>query len=213
MKTTELLNILTEEELLDYFTRLKKKEKIKKLGDGQYAHVFQHPMYHNVAVKVFDPEEDHAYLHYLKWARRNQKNKYVPKIITVRTINQPETEDEYGDGAITIVFMQKLRPAPVRAIRQLIAQCMTYAEAADERGHYTADWQDMHKVGDFTAFDSDVWWHVAEGARKGTVSQPVDRDLASLAAFFAEEDPEDIHNGNIMMTDDGQLVFTDPLSP
>ena len=76
---------------------------IKHLGAGSFATVFQHPTDPNIVVKIVT-RRDPAYLNYLNWARKNQRNRYVPKILAVYKVRF-----KFKDSAI-IVFMEKLKP-------------------------------------------------------------------------------------------------------
>ena len=49
----------------------------KQVGLGNYAQVYENPSYPYV-IKLF--MKDTAYLTYLNWAKKNQRNKFVPKI-------------------------------------------------------------------------------------------------------------------------------------
>lgn len=183
---------LFEEELEDYIKRLTKKELMKKLGSGSFAAVFQHPIYHNMAVKVFDGS-DYGYRDWLKFVKRNQQNKFVPKLVSVHFVKN-EHNDEIG-----LVFMKKLKKAPVSSIMKL---------ASEWRGLAVRGGLELPpiRIGDykFRKFTIPVWKAVAE--------QATDKDVKAIAQFFAKTDPIDIHDANIMADEDGQLVFTDPLS-
>lgn len=179
---------LFEEELEDYVKRLTKKELMKKLGSGVYGAVFQHPTYHNMVVKVFEGG-DEGYKTWLKFAKRNQNNKYVPKIVSIHYV-----ENEYGDE-IGLVFMKKLLRAPVAKIRVLVKTLndalKSQRSIADHNYH-------------FEEFSGTDWFKISKAVAKS------DPDLAKIALLFSDVPPSDLHDANLMMDTDGQLVITDP---
>lgn len=94
----------------DYRDRLKKR-KIKKLGDGLYSFVYQHPTHKNVVVKV--TAGDDAYLTYARFAQANPQNPYLPKVLDIvpvtllcawHPINPEYHENPY------VAFLEKLDP-------------------------------------------------------------------------------------------------------
>lgn len=81
------------------FTKSLEAKGFKKLGNGQFATVFEHPNYPWV-FKVFT--QDPAYLFFLKYVIRNQTNPHVPK---VRGGIVPIGTDTY------VIRMEKLSPS------------------------------------------------------------------------------------------------------
>lgn len=102
-----------------YKTFLRQK-KIKKLGEGAYAFVYQHPTFSNVVVKVADMYadrlEDDPYLTYVKTAIRLKENTFVPKIYAVSVFeyykqSRKSTIFECKKPEMfSITFMEKLYP-------------------------------------------------------------------------------------------------------
>jgi hypothetical protein len=180
---------LFEEELDDYIKRLKKTELMQKLGNGSFATVFQHPVYHNVVVKVFDGN-DYGYRDWLRFVKRNQHNDYVPKLVSLHYV-----ENEYGDE-IGIVFMKKLSRAPVSKIKLLVKQLNVWCgkDKPIDHNYYFED------------FGKHDWAAIARKCKA------VDPSLAQVAAVFARNPPEDLHGANVMMDTDGHLIFTDPFA-
>ncbi len=89
-------------------------KRIKKIGEGAYAKVFQHPTHKDVVVKVFT-DVDASYLKYIQWCEKNQHNPYVPKLKgeLVKCIHHPSKKDIEIYGAFPsvyyIVFLEKLK--------------------------------------------------------------------------------------------------------
>ncbi len=79
----------------DYASFLK-KQKVKLLGFGMFASVYQHPTIPDMVAKLYD--DDEAYDRYVEWCLSNQQNPFVPKIYSVH--DYPEFK---------IVFMEKLK--------------------------------------------------------------------------------------------------------
>lgn len=97
----------------DYIHDIERLHKIKFMQSGAYARVYQHPVYHNVVVKIF--REDDAYASYLNWCVKHQDNPFVPQIADVKRIR---TE-------FTIVFLEKLKNSSSVARQVLCKQIMT----------------------------------------------------------------------------------------
>lgn len=193
MKVSELF----EESKPDYYNRLEHELKIKRLGSGAFARVFQHPTHPEVVVKIFT-DEDHAYQSYLKFCLSNQSNKYIPKILSVhKHVHEPEKKnlsiDELVDNRYTTVFMEKLKPATKAQIKKAIK------DLPIELSSYTPSFAELEEE-DFEALSK----------------QTTDKDLASFAKFILrvyknDDHWPDLHNANVMMRG-SQLVFTDPTS-
>ena len=78
----KLTDIIAEETVADYVKRLTKTLNIKKLGGGHFSSVFQHPVYHNVAVKLCTKQDPMAVL-YLRECAKRPGNPWLPKIISI----------------------------------------------------------------------------------------------------------------------------------
>lgn len=198
MQVSELIR---EEKYGGYVNRLIDKEKLRFLGQGKYGSVFQHPEFSNVAVKVFKAT-DNAYRKYLRWCLRNQSNKYVPRIISVHY---------RGDGKkIGIVFMKKLRRASKKQITELAkhATALMYSGNPEMYDSSREELRFLKAHMDFELFTNEDWDDLADAARRR------DPDLASFAEFMVKSRTNggDVHRENIMVDEQGQLVFTDPIA-
>lgn len=182
MKVKELF--LSEETLEDYSNRLVKTLNIKRLGSGAYAHVFQHPTFSNIVVKVFTAR-DKAYKKYLAWCLKHQNNKYVPKIIEAVLV-----KSEAGD-AYTIVFMQKMKKVSNNKFRAWL-EIMFGKKVADN-------------------YDQ-VNWEKLYGALHKAASKIKDSDFREVWDHVLSHGTNrlDLHPGNIMMRG-SQVVFSDPV--
>lgn len=180
----KLREMLVEETLSAYSDRLVKTLNIKRLGSGAYAHVFQHPHYSNVVVKVFQGK-DKVYKKYLKWVMAHQSNAYVPQIIEAVPYKVP------GGESYTIVFMEKMTPMSTLKFRRWLRDvCGQDAVQA----HHDYDWDDLLEEMDSAILLSN------------------DHDLREvwgcIRSFGAKH--MDLHSGNVMLRGT-QLVFTDPV--
>lgn len=171
----------TRETHSDYIDRI--DSKFKRLGNGAFANVYQHPK-RNVVVKVFDAKDDKGYARYLKWAEKNQQNPYVPKIHHVeRFTNKRENEE------ITVVFMEKLKAARYKHLEELIDKLPL---GYDLDQYSSSEW--------FRVSRSDVDdKHLIEIAKFFCQELPEGVDL-------------DLHDENYMRRNNGQIVFTDPFA-
>lgn len=193
---------LREESKPEYFDRLENELGIKRLGQGGFARVFQHPTHPDVAVKVFT-DSDTAYRSYLKFAQENQGNKYIPKILSVhRHVNNPKMRDKHRnvdqlvDDKYSIVFMEKLTPSTVQKFRDL----ETY----------------IHNLLGGKSEQSVLFLKLTPSEWKKLGEQSEDKDLAAFAKYMAKviksySAGSDLHIGNIMLRGN-QPVFTDPTS-
>lgn len=204
----QLIRRVQEESRSEYFKRLEDELKIRRLGNGAFARVFQHPTHPEVVVKVFT-DEDQAYNKYLKFCQAHPDNKYLPKILSVhRHVNNPfkpdhdRTDDEIVDDRYTIVFMEKLEPSTMRAVTSFAEKL-----AGPDYLDLAADKKD--DLFHLTLFRRPQWLALAK--------QKHDPDLAEFAKFFAATFTNssasfpDLHDSNIMQRG-SQLVFTDPTS-
>lgn len=198
MKVQELL---AEETVKQYIERLTSSLNIKKLGSGAYASVFQHPLYKNVAVKVF--EWDPEYLQYIKICKRST-NKWMPRVVSIHTIEMDEEKNRFhirfneepGKTDGTIVFFEKLRKATHKEI--VAAQEELCKDVPEEHQ------DDLLDTPSFEDWGTGHWQIVKRFAK--------DPDTKRFAALAIRMGFEDIHDENVMISDDGQLVFTDPVA-
>lgn len=180
MKVAELF--LVEETLKDYSDRLVKSLNIKRLGSGAYAHVFQHPKYSNVVVKVFT-NKDKIYKKYAAWCLKNQGNPFVPRIIEI-TPFKSETGDAYN-----IVFMEKMTPLRDATFNTWVKSIVGDAGLKAIQDHKYDRLFKLFQKAKIT--DSNL-------------KKVLDHILSYGADTF------DLHSGNVMRRG-SQIVFTDPV--
>ncbi len=183
MKVAELF--LVEETLKDYSDRLVKTLNVKRLGSGAYAHVFQHPAFSNVVVKVFTAR-DKTYKRYLAWCLKHQNNKYVPKIIEAVPFKS-DTGDAY-----TIVFMQKMTKVSESKFGDWLESM--FGEKIAAIYHDDEDWSKLYAA-----------IHKASAKIKDADFKEIWDHVLSYG-----EHRLDLHAGNIMMRGN-QVVFSDPV--
>ena len=58
--------------------KLYREHKIKAIGQGAYAVVFEHPSW-NYVLKIF--QDDPCYLAFIKWVKAQAENEHLPKIV------------------------------------------------------------------------------------------------------------------------------------
>lgn len=213
-------SFLIEETQVEYFNRLAKTLKIKELGEGAYAKVFQHPVYSNVAVKFF--QDDPMYVKYIRHCLKAQENPWIPKIVSVHKIKvdshryhfdlKGQTRDKFDQAYL--VFFQKLREATTKEIknaaRQIVADLPDsyfYPEFGDIGDNNP--WFDYRRS-DIRSFEN---WSIRTWLRIAKFSK--DEHIKQLAKILVAVEAKDIHDANVMMRDEGdrtQLVFTDPVA-
>lgn len=201
MKIQELF----EETADAYILRLTKTLKIKHLGNGYFSHVFQHPTYSNVAVKLI-VENDPDYLKYAKFCMRNPNNPYLPNIIDVVKVRmEKETSTLVTDPILGLtlpvkalnehlthlVFMEKLRPVSLSAVKKVVRSIVK-------------EIPELQKYERFADFEVEDW---------GTVYRSTtDKNLKQFAKYAVANRFNDVHEKNIMLDVNGHLVFTDPVA-
>lgn len=199
MKVQELLR---EESLHDYLTRLVSREGIKRLGGGAFSQVFQHPQFHNVVAKVYSGK-DTLFAKYVQWCLKHQNNPYVPKIIEEVVYHDPDPKAKIK--SYRIVFMQKMMKiktwaAFVAAFALALGLDATNNDEKEIIDELMADKYDMFilitavkrafELGKGDKHFVEVWKHIL-----------------SYGVWNI-----DLHQGNIMLRGK-QLVFTDPVAP
>lgn len=178
----------TSQSLDDYQEKLNKL-KIKSVGSGAYATVYQHPTEKRLVVKVFDPSEDLAYTTYAKWCLKNQENKYVPKILHYEEFSHKNKKPHIG-----VVILEKL----------------TVADCDDDFSEKINSFLRAKKIQNVNLYSLDyhsTWLKLARNPCN---------ELKAFAKFMHKISRSnkgfsiDIHSGNILFRKK-QIVFTDPL--
>jgi hypothetical protein len=183
MKVKELL---TEEPLAAYVSRLAKEHGIKELGSGMFSKVFQHPKLGDVVVKVVS-NKDRNFIRYLTWAIEHQDNPFVPKLLDIHS-HGARRKDKF-----TIVFMEKLkRPSHANLSAKL-----------------------DKLFGVDNVLDSLESARIATNQvvlRKALRNKELDPNLREVLKYLLDEHGEDLdmHDGNFMLRG-GQVVFIDPV--
>jgi hypothetical protein len=199
-----IVELLQEEELWDYKERLKDIEKMKSLGDGAYGEVFQHPRFSNVVVKVFDHKTDTSYKKFLRWAQQHQNNPYIPKIIEVHLLRTVRNEE----SAIGIVFMKKLKPCPRSVYNRLYNDA---ASALMSSREYRTD-PDIRRSVDRLLQKHEDFQHWPRFAWSLLGRHTKDKYFKEFCDLMSTSAGGDLHDENIMVDTNGQIVFTDPLA-
>lgn len=212
------LRDLYEETASQYEDRLIKTLGIKRLGAGVFSSVFEHPVYHNVVVKVVRRVDD-AYLRYAEWCmQQGTSNPWLPWIISMVPVTLDyEAHEMYGKpnpkvpvpkgkflphgrftgGNTFIIFMQRMEKAYKENIRDAIDYIATTLPEDVVEGLYLYDRRS------FLTFDQEDWYGIAK--------HTTDKHLAAFARMAVAEGFDDIHDGNVMMRGN-QLVFVDPVA-
>ncbi len=209
------LHDLFEERLSDYMKRLVRGLKIKTLGAGVYSTVFQHPVYHNVSVKL-TVQPDPKYIMWMREAQKHQHNPWFPKIIGIHSVMfhdenrrrsdvEADVHHDMADQMRHIVFMEKLRPLTISENRKAAKYMVGLLPKNMSRKFQELSGYDSIEIADF---DVEIWRALAKN--------PYDKNVAGLAGVIAKMgDYTDLHDQNVMMRDqDGVLhpVITDPVA-
>lgn len=156
----------------------------KYLGSGCYATAWEHPDLPDRVIKVGRSTHD-GWLGYAKWCVANQGKPMVPKIYELRRI-------EGVAHVAYIAVIEKLQPLTM--------------------GHSVANYQQRRAMNAY-------WDEQVEGLERFINNDLAERyvpDSRALEAagrmLHAAFGPggTDLHRGNVMMRDNGQLVITDP---
>lgn len=94
----------SKEDLADYHSRLQDL-RMKEVGSGATATVYQHPKSDTIVVKVGEDSESKLTIEYLRFALQRQNNPHVPKIYGVRRFKPPGPA---RDDAYFVAFIEKL---------------------------------------------------------------------------------------------------------
>ena len=195
------------EDSLNYYDRLARLH-IKQLGQGAYSTVYQHPVYNNVVVRVFN-KTDKGYMSWMRFVAKHPDNRYVPRIIPNekgklfykrRVVEWDEPINLY------FVFLKKYVALGDKkfvefenTLEQFLSEnAITKLERESIGGYYSLlqlpfIWKDLSQSSEF----------------KFEFGQ----DAVDIAQFFSRRNYIDISEHNIMYdpTND-HIVFTDPLS-
>ena len=206
-------DLLLEERESDYIKRLVKTLGIKRLGSGGYSTVFQHPVYHNVAVKLVGAD-DTMYISFMRSCMKMQDNPWLPKVIGIHQVRIHDSwtnsnivaADEHLDFANTqwIVFLEKLRAAKLSEIEAGVQQVLSTIPDKYFSGHGGKTFSSRNYYSDFDDFRKKDWTNIAKLS--------TDKHVCDLAALLTSIGANDLHDGNVMMRNDGQLVITDPVA-
>lgn len=166
---------------------LKKFKGYKHLAEGAFSTVYAKPGSNRV-LKI--ARDDCGYLAFLKFAVKNQKNPFVPKIFSVEIIKG------YGFKLI-VVLMEKLKR--VRSSTKLEAISSAFRRyIRDEYSYYT--------FGETKAFLETTKWMNDKSFKF------LDQVGAMIRRATSNGHDTDLHDGNVMQRG-GVLVVTDPLVP
>jgi hypothetical protein len=190
MQITEIKKDETFNQYLRRAYRLRRR--VKRLGAGGYAHVFQHPFRQDVAVKVYEPDE--GYNVYLKWAIHNQNNPYAITVYRFPDGSYFKTVKDRRDVPYTFVLLKKYVEISAEQLEQTFRHFFPYYRI------YTKNrWEQMQEK---------------DWQRSSELLKDKDPYGSEIAKFFA------IHSQNLdlasfnMMWDPGKntAVFTDPFA-
>jgi hypothetical protein len=180
-----------------YIVDLHKKHKLKALASGKFAVVYQHPKFPDVAVKVV--KEDTPYIKFLEWSMKQKNNPWLPKILSIHHFHDefdPSydgfSDDEPRGENWQIVFMERLNKMTRKDVKNFLKLSGLYEIGID-----------APEFGNITDEDLDL-------AMK---TKSIDPHLKAIFKYVrGTQFALDIHDQNIMVRDDGQLVITDPTS-
>ena len=234
----KLHHLLAEETVKQYTNRLVRSLNIKRLGRGHYSQVFQHPVYHNVAVKLCTLQ-DPASIIYLREAQKRPHNPWFPKVESIHRVAFHDTDlsrDEFNrkdaDGDLMmyvthIAFLEKLKPVKGR---QYNDACQLLLASVPDR--FFAMQVPMWKVGmshaevearqDIIAYNEHQPFNDPreEVTLEGITDEQwaviarnaTDPHVKELARVLLRLNANDIHDGNVMLNADGHPVITDPVA-
>ncbi len=185
---------LFEENYFDYVKRLTKSLNIKELGYGAYSRVFQHPVYTNVAVKLYMDDPDYG--KYIKFAKKHPDNPWLPKIIGTAPARFDTGPYKRDPAKGTFVFMQLLKPSTQQQRREAVRQVIDSVPAKD-RPHRFAF------VKEFKHLERSDWQVISVCSK--------DKHIRELASILYDLNARDTFPPNIMQRD-GQIVFSDPVA-
>lgn len=181
--------VKTELTMTQFISQLKRKRKMRQVGRGAFARVYGTKTGKTV-VKVgllYDDDGNVAYLHYLKAVSSHKNNPFFPKVKSIRVF---KTKDKYGDDEIYMaVEMERLAP--------LKEQQSNAADMIDDIVCYK---DQLSVMSLFVA------------CKKTMANLKQVHDVITPFRHIRSRFRVDIHDGNVMVRKNGQLVLTDPLA-
>lgn len=236
--------LIAEEKVDAYLNRLTKSLKIKKLGSGYFSSVFQHPVYHNVSVKI-TRKADPVAMTWVKEAMQHLHNPWYPRIIGIHKVHFHSDEVRLADieddvdnllalEGRHIVFMEKLRPikkaelkkAAVYIAHTLPSHLFLPADFHEQlmalklkpwHPHYVELKKKLMK-GVSIKETQDTIFNLEEllvHHARLVMAHSTDDNLVELCKSLIKVGTDDLHDGNIMMREEGGAlhpVITDPVA-
>ena len=210
----KLQQLLREETQAEYIKRLTKTLKIQRLGAGYYSEVFQHPVYHNVVVKLCR-RQDPMSIVYLRLAAKSPHNPWFPRIVGIHKVafhppgldqeHRDDTDDLMMTDVTHIIFMQKLVPLKNGQIRKVVKMLLDTVPREAFEDSFNDGVFEYDDIRDFTDLDLEDWRVISKLSR--------DENVRELAKVLIKVGADDIHSGNVMIRpDDGHPVITDPVA-
>jgi hypothetical protein len=185
------VSLVTAETIDQYVERLQRKG-LRKLGEGAFSVVFDHPTMPNVAVKVI-AFRDETYLKYVDLCKKHPNNPWLPKILGGPEAHLVDSKQPGQKQKVLFVFLEKLKPAS----NSLLSKACVYLGTLIDLK--------LSVPSDFEVFEPHEWKELAHQTR--------DSDVSILAAFLAQY-PDNLDLGpHNFMARSTQVVFVDPVAP
>ena len=168
------------------------RRRVKRLGAGGYAHVFQHPFRQEVAVKVYEPDE--GYNVYLNWAIQHQNNPYAITIYRYPDGSYFKTIKDRRDVPYTFVLLKKYVDISAEQLEQTFRHFFPYY-----RIYAKNRWEEMQEK---------------DWLRSSELLKNKDPYGSEIAEYFATHSQNlDLVSFNIMWDPSkNTAVFTDPFA-
>ena len=175
------------------------KNQLKFLNSGAFAEVVAHPKSDECyKISRLPVSEKDAYLEFLNLIRKKRNNPFLPKIKSLTFFEHRETKQKWY-----VVRMEKLRPLSFSRPRGEVESKTMVSPMARIVRKIMED-SNRKTLEDFEAFLS------AMNLKSGPGKQLLEA-VQVVKTGFGMADP-DLHDGNMMLRKNGELVITDPIA-
>lgn len=178
------------------------------MGMGNYGSVYAHPKWPYV-VKTF--KEDSPYIRFMRWAHNNPHSAFPKMFGKPKAVIPPYTRDwGAGDDRFFAVRLEKLKPISYETygiFQKYHKPIARYFHMMGDPDEFNRQYPDPQSKQEFINNGKEMLSTIPENVIKA-IEGYYSLYLANREFNFGDED---LHQGNMMVRDNGEIVLTDPL--